>query len=235
MLDEFSTPTFLVACACGIGVCAIMAVVWLVSTRDSEDHSGGVRTDSDSQVPSKKGYRKKQFPSNKRKREGGKDSGEEEEEASPKSILKQSSKEEDEDLDTKSQSRPHHVEFHVETPPSKERVRTNPPTPHPAAIRKSMVSECVEPIPISDELKKPTTKPTSAAAASSNKPSRKAMQKSPPVAATTSESVPVPAQDQQLPTKPSVTKKIKSKSKQATSSLGESVNSCSVCCVRFWQ
>ena len=230
MLDEFSTPTFLVACLCGIGVCAIMAVVWLVSTRDPGDRSGAVKTDSDSQGPSKKVYRKKQFLTSKKKREGGgKDSGEEEEEVPPKSILKQPGKEDDEEevVDIPVQNRPHRVEFHVETPPTKERVRTNPPTPYPSTTRKAIASEHMDPIPISEELKKPASKPVSAAAVSSSKPTRRTVQKSPPVAAPVLESVPVPAEEQpqQQPssTKPSATKKSKSKPKQPTSLPGECI------------
>ena len=208
-----------------------MAVVWLVSTRDPGDRSGAVKSDSDSQTYSKKGYKKKQFPPSKKKRESkdSKDSGEEEEESPPKSILKQPNKDEEEDEKVHAPGRSLHVDFDVKTPPSKDRSRANPPTPHPSALRKTLAPERMDPIPVPEELKKTPSKPAAPVPASStSKPGRKAVQQKPgppsvPEPATDEQ----PQQQQQQPhssAKPSATKKTsKSKPKQVASSAGECI------------
>ena len=223
MLDELTPEVIVVAGGAAVLVLGIMAIVWMVSTREEGSPKRPNAQENAPPTATKPSGKKRKPFSPRKKRDAHRDANstdeekdDEEDQPARKSILKiPVESQQDDPVVPNNKSGNHHVGFKMDgSPPRDERSsRPNPPTPHPTTSRKplSFDAEPLKPNP------QPVAKQTETTTATKERKSGGAP----------SQPKSHSAQKQQTATPASSSgHKKKTRSKQPSTSFGECSNLC---------
>ena len=148
MLDELTPEVIVVAGGAAVLVLGIMAIVWMVSTREEGSPKRPNAQENAPPTATKPSGKKRKPFSPRKKRDAHRDANstdeekdDEEDQPARKSILKiPVESQQDDPVVPNNKSGNHHVGFKMDgSPPRDERSsRPNPPTPHPTTSRKPL-------------------------------------------------------------------------------------------------